>query len=488
MDRSVSGVLFRQLCDPTIDIDDRDEIEHTLAAIDDPRLLVSLHGLIDVDGIDPVVRRSAIEVLVRCSAHPTGDDLRRWWRSGDIDLMAGALPLMERTEADLVLEVLCDSDHPLLSRALLALDFGFEEPEWQAHKMRLLAHDDPDVRAAAAHCLLWDEPSAAELLLLKASFDAHEAVRTEAVAALRYYPTKAVLRRLTEMEDLVALADVVDYFQMAVDEPGEVGSRMRTWMADVVDVLHLVDEAAQHGVMVLTPAQVSEPWTKELGAALLNADMRASEVHDRIRRLDRESVRTEQRDSVAELLCLHVDAEIRSTAAALVVEWNLVDRAMGLLEDPVTWVRKSAIYALHDLDRSEGRRVGLGERMKGLIDGGTIAGTRSREAVRTWVAHANPDTVLTELADLVRSDRRESVVVASIEELGVIDGGAVVLAGLTDLLRQPPLVHWAAAGTMLDVCARLLIPVGNVDGLRSVDHVWLATAVAKADVAGVTSV
>jgi hypothetical protein len=487
MDRSVSPQLMQQLGDPNLSETDRDEVEHTLAVIDDPRCLVVLHAMVDGEQTNGVVRKSALEVLARMTSHPTGDDLRRWWSSGDLDLMGAALPLMERTEADLVQSVLDDPDHPLLSRALLALDFGFEEPWWQQRKMALLSHPEADVRRAAAHCLLWDEPMAAEAPLLAATFDADESVADEAIAALRYYPTKAVLNRMVEYGNEEAYEDVLDYFQMAADEPGEVGERMRAWMPEIAHLLRAPGEPPASFPMIRTAERVMIPWTKELAAAIVNPDMHAVDVHDRIRRIDRESVLPEQRQAVGELLCMHTDSEIRELGASFAVEWGLADLAVALLDDPVASVRKLALYALHDLDRALGAGYDLAARAKGFIDDGVIAGTRSREAVRTWVAHADPVTVLEDLRAYVLNDLRQSVVVGAIEELAVIDGGGPVLAELTDLMRREVLVNWAGPVTMLQACTRLGIPTGLIDQLRTADHVWVATAVVQADLAGVTT-
>jgi hypothetical protein len=214
--------------------------------------------------------------------------------------------------------------------------------------------------------------------------------------------------------------------------------------------------------------------------------MKADEVHDRIRRIDRLSVLPEQRQAVAELLCVHTDSEIRALGASFAVEWELTDIAVGLLDDPVVSVRKSALYALHDVDRTSAKKYDLAARAKNVIDDGNTAGTRSREAIRTWVAHADSATVLEDLRAYILNDLRESVVVASIEELAVIDGGGPVLAELSDLMRREVLVNWAAPVTMLQACTRLGIPTGPIDQLRAADHVWVATAVVKADLAGVT--
>ncbi len=490
MDRSVGPALMRQLADPLISDDDRKEVEHTLAVIDDPRSLVPLYALIGVPGelptTDQVVRRSAITVLTQSANHPTGNDLRRWWVSGDPDLMVAALPLMDRTESDLVQSVLDDPTHSMLPEALLAMGFGFEEPWWQQQKIEALGHHDAEVRRAAAHCLLWDEPVTAEPKLLAATFDPDESVAQEAVAALRYYPTIAVLRRLVDFGDVIATADVLDYFQMAADEPGEVGVLMKRWMVDVAGLITASQENAPLAPMIRSIERVVIPWTKELVAAVVDPNMLADEVHDRLRRVDRQSVRPDQRESVAELLCMHIDSNIRELGAGFAVEWGFGKMAMMLLEDPVATVRKSAMYALHDLDRSIGSVLSLAETVKALIDGGTISGTRAGEAIRTYVAHASPETVLEDLRAYVLNDLRSSVVVSSIEELAVLDGGPAVLADLTELLRREPLVNWSAHGTLLHACARLAIPTGDISMLRSIDHVWIATAVARADVAGVT--
>ncbi len=485
-DRSVGPELMRQLANPGLGGDQRDEVEHTLAVIDDPRSLVQLYALADSNEADPVVRRSALEVLIRSSSHPTGDELRRWWASGDLDRMGAALPLMERSEADVVESVLNNPNHPLLARALLALDFGFEEPHWQQRKIGFLSHSDPDVRQAAAHCLLWDEPITAEEPLLRATFDVERSVADEAIAALRYYPTMKVLRRMMDYGDPAALSDVIDSFQMAADEPGEVGKRMREWMREVEGLIEVAKELASPFPMIRTPERVLIPWTKELAAATIDPDMRADEMHQRLRNVDRQSVRPEQRVAVSELLCMHTDPEVRELGASFAVEWGLGEMAVALLDDPVASVRKAALYALHDLDATSAARLRVARLAKDIIDSQAIAGTRSREAVRTWVAHADRSTVLEDLRTYVETDQRESVVVGALEELAVIDGGREVLSGLTDVLREEVLVNWSAPVTMLDACTRLGIPTGPIDRMRAADHVWVATAVVKADLAGIT--
>jgi HEAT repeat protein len=214
MDRSWCSALVEALADPALPSDQRRPLERTLADLDDPRLVEPLLAILNDHKRPNQVFDSVVDVLSECgvlaswSARTSGqpDIASKWIRSDNSYLRRLGFSLGNRADRQAIDEFISEVFDPAqtgeeeritrmracLPAAVSAMAFGFEEPEYQARKVSLLDHHDPEVRAAAARTLLWDEPNFAEYPLIAATRDADPNVVTDALDVLRYYPTLAV--------------------------------------------------------------------------------------------------------------------------------------------------------------------------------------------------------------------------------------------------------------------------------------------------------
>ena len=200
LDRSATKPLVAALLSDGPDSREREDIERTLRALDDVRCVVALQAAGENPNVGAIVRSSALSVVTSLRG-ARALPIREWWATNDPVLrFAAATVLGSREFGDLVAPVLDDPNHPLLARVLASIDIGFEEPIWQGRRIDALSNDRPNVRAAAAASLLWDEPVAAEPALINAASDIDVDVAVEAVATLMYYPTVAVIEALTVVQ------------------------------------------------------------------------------------------------------------------------------------------------------------------------------------------------------------------------------------------------------------------------------------------------
>jgi HEAT repeat protein len=499
-DRAHSLELLKALRDPSLDSDVAHQVVRTLVELDDPRCLVTLRAIAEDTSVEVAVRTRAVSVLCESLAHPTGDDLRRWWTSGEDLLRSAALPLMDRSEADVLEAVFDDPTSVWLPEALHAIAFGFQEPIWQQRKITCLSHHDPKVRTAAARSVFWDEPLLAEAPLLALLADDDPQVAAHAAGSLAYYPSREVALALaaTGYPDVLRNSQspdpsdgVLDSFRWVLTEETEVAAQMRDWMGPVAALPGLALEAAAVGSgLGAQQSVVAEAgtrlglrnddaitWSETLLDRVNNPDEPLQPLLADLRLLDAESIPAAQRMRVVATMCRHADANLRERGAVLASQLDLAEPIVELLNDPCVTVRKTAVYYAHDLSQN----ALIAEKVIALLDGGEVASTQGREALRTWVRHVDPVLAQRRLIRFARDDQRESIAVGAIEELVTLEDPRDALQRLVGLLQRPALVTWAGHITLLDAYARLGISPGDIDHLRVVDNVWLATAIAKLD-------
>ena len=499
IDRSCTQSLLERLLSDDLDAVERTEIERTLRALDDVRSVVRLQAAGENSGVEPIIRNSALAVLIDMLGAPALP-IREWWGSGDPVLQfaaAGVLPT--RAFADLVGPVLDQPTHPMLARVLASMDVGFEEPRWQSQKIRALTNARESVRAAAATCLLWDEPLAAEHALIDATRDLSVDVATEAVSTLMYYPTSAVVATLnaarqspnetlaeasrTALERV--LSDVADAVALA---PG--ARALRSWEELVV---HYQNEVASDPSLGLStfdvaaavsqPAAPSVPWNDDLRSELSDPNGVWAPKYKLLRMLDPTTIAAGDHRAVVEFLCEHIDPDVRSFAAQHLPGLAGGPLALlGMLDDPMITVAKSAMYALHDVVDADPNVSAIGARAWEAVADGTLTGTRASEALRTFVRHGlsrGPQFVETRLVGLL-GDSRESMRSAALEQLMSLDA-TEALATALPMLAEAPEVTWSVHGTLLDAAFRFDLPIESLvlRRLAGIDHAWLCAAVAK---------
>ncbi len=498
LDRSATKLLVALLLSDRPDAHEREEIERTLIALDDVRCVVALQAAGESPAAEAIIRASALRVITSMLGARVLP-IREWWATDDPVLrFAAATVLGSREFGDLVAPVLDDPNHPLLARVLASIDIGFEEPVWQSRRIRSLSDERPNVRAAAAASLLWDEPVAAEMALIDGARDLDVDVAVEAVATLMYYPTVAVLDALVAVQvspnetlaaaARVSLEQVISDFRDAVAIAPKV-AMMQRWVRAVDahgGVLHETPSPASPEspqlLRGLEGPRSSVAWDAELRAEIDDLDGEWNLKYVNIRMLDPLSIPRSERGTVVEFLACHPDPEVRSAVAQHLPFINGAAALVAMLDDPMITVSKSAMYALHDIADGHPLVPVIRERAWEAVVDGSRTGIRASEALRTFVRHGESlgSAFVQERLVSLLDDGRESVRLAALEQLVSLQAVDVIAQQLTRL-AEPPEVTWAVHGTLLEAAARFSLPVDPVvlARLGRVDHAWLAAAVAK---------
>jgi HEAT repeat protein len=564
MDRSWCSALIEALADPQLPFDQRRPLERTLADLDDPRFVDPLLALLIDQSNSAEVRDSALNVLSECGvlaswsavSNDQPDIASNWIHSDNTHLQRLGFSLGNRADRQAIDEFISevfDSPEPgeggritrmraCLPAAVSAMAFGFEEPEYQARKVSLLDHGDPEVRAAAARTLLWDEPNFAEYPLIAATRDADPNVVVDALDVLRYYRTLAVRQVLVaataeaktlqqrQMADQ-SLASLDEDLRRELDglqvEPNQL-SATKAWFAElhrVLDVLSVEPQNQRHPNRVgltsetlptpsaegllegndattsaisissaavldevilgaatalhsLGPSKPGGEWDSAMAESLKRSDGLWSPKLRWLERLQPDLVPNSVRADFCELLAQHPDPNVRFRGTRILAGCDQTELLLAELQDPVGSVRKSASYDLHDVSPSQE----VADAVIVPVLTGELGGTRASEAVRTWARHAFAlnATQAGEAALALAEDRRESVRHAAINQIVAYSapGGKM----LVKFLRADPLVTWAVHSTV--ITSRHMLGISDrlaltaLDQFLDVDNLWLQLALA----------
>lgn len=474
-DRSATFELIGKLADPSVGGLERERVGYVLGRLGDPRAVARLIGIGHDRERSAEVRQAALQVLESAGMCPEGADLRAWWNTGDDLVRACVLRQADRGEADLLEPVARDPHHLLHRHALTGLEFRFEEPRWQQYKIQGLDHPDPEVRRTAADILCWDEPVAAEPALHRAAVDSDTDVACAAIDTLRYYRSRATLRLLHEIaqgdgERASAAQDSKD--DMLVDFEGEQ-LRIRDWIAPVADLLGPpeLDTPPSSGASTPSQPKPSAPPAAEIFAGYSDLDGPWAAKLDALRNYDWTGVPAAERPGLAAFLSSHPDQEVRDLCCPILSSWHQVDPLLALAHDPELGVRKSAVYYLRFVPRSDE----IATLTWDLVASGKVASTSGYEALATCAAHTPPGDLDDRLIELARTDLREDIRVEAISQLGDH------LAPLLPLLSEPPLMTWGAHIRLLNACAKSGLHPPIASELRAVDNLDLAATLADLD-------
>jgi HEAT repeat protein len=389
---------------------------------------------------------------------------------------------MERSEADVVVDVAADDVHPLQAVALYAMAFGYDEPSFPPVIVRALRHPSAAVRAAAADVLLWDEPVEAETPLLSATADESPAVAAAAVDTLQYYPSRRVLRVLAELakngEDEVRAkaAESLEYnrgrfeFCATSGDPSQQ-AELREWMAPVSDLVRWTDNDQPRGASSPSSGRRGLDLPERNVLALVSdADGEWAAKKQTLRSLSWTSYRDEERGRLCKALTIHPDPVVREVAATALAAWSKAAELLELASDPHAGVRKSAIYHLRMIPPDRAVGVAAWNAMFGR--GGTMA----QEALQTYVVHAPAGEAKTRLTELAQTDRRESIRATAVSCLIDLDA-AREIERLSPLLSEPPGVSWAVHIRLIDGLRALAVPAPVLDDLALIDNLDLVQSV-----------
>lgn len=473
-----------RLCDVIRDLDvplsERLEACETLGAIDDARAIIPLQEVVVDTTLPMELRLEAGEALFEIEP-PASDDQRSvWWASGDPVHMSRALWSMERGDAELVLSVATDPEHPLRATALGALAFGFDQPRFHAALIEALEHGAPAAREAAADVLLWDQPVAAQDALIVAADDDDEDVADNAIAALAWYESRRTLRELTDLATTGHTADIRDAAEEAAahlqsmfagaaerfaERTGEL-ELFRAWADPIAD---LVEWPA--GPRDATPAPSPEreqvvPPIAVVRELLADPDLPRREVFEALRPVRWDGYDDGARAELRALLLGNPDASLRCIAGRPLQHWGDRDALHQLARDPHRAVRKDAYARLAKMPADPGSAELLWEaalRERGLA---------ASEALYAYVVHASRDEALPRLVDLARHDARDTVrdaAVLALTDLAARDE----ITELLPLLGAGPYVTWSQHCHLLDAVHKLELPTPPIEHLVDVDDLPL---------------
>lgn len=488
-DRSWTARLLEILVDPGVPEAEREETSRTLDGLEDPRAEAPLGRILGDRSRPPLLREAAGSILRSWGAVDRAE-LRRCHREGDRVEQRHALLAMDHGEADLVEPIARDPDHPLFREAILALEWGFQEPTFQALKIAALSHADPRVRQVAAEVLVADEPVAAEEALIGATHDADDAVAAAAADTLQYYRSRRALVRLGEMrlrggapgmlaEDSF---EVVRWaFERAVQRAqGAAREALVGWMRPVWDLLVLERQGSGHDGLAVDedPAPAARALVPiaaaELVAELSDPDGPWAEKKRRLGSADPATIEGPDRARLVGLLATHPDAGVRHEGASLLAAWDEQEALLALVDDPRFVVMKSAMFHLGRTTPSPA----VARRALDHLRDPRAAGTHAYETLLTYVAHAPPAEAVPLLYRLVGDDDRESVRYHAVRALVKL-GATREIARLLPLLAAPPDVTWGVHLALLDACERLDLPPRGLDFLRRADDVDVQAALAR---------
>lgn len=494
-DRRWTFRLLDRLIDSDLPVGEPDELITALQAVSDRRAVPVLERIL-TDPASPAPTREAAGDVLRGMQYLDIEwpesKLREWWAGDDAILRRHALLAMDVAACpDIIRSVAADPTDPLRTAALGRMTFFFDTPTDLRLKVATLADADPAIREVAAAILFWDEPVVAEGPLLTAAVDAVTDVAVDAIATLRYYPTRRVIRCLHGMLDhptervrdaaRESFEDIRSNCLLRLhDQNPRVVTRIRGWLEPVWDRLAFAPEELsppEREPFDPPTTQLREPPpASEMLAMLADPDSSPKRIDKCLWADGWDQYPESDRRRLRPLLLNHDDPLVRDRATVPLEAWGNAAGLLALAGDPDFGVRKSAFYRLGLLptDRQIAAVAWLN------LARPDVFGTHARETLGTYVAHADPAEAIPWLS-VIAADRAkpEDLRVAAVHDLARF-GAVVDIGRLLNVLAESPAVTWALHIAVLDAAAGLGLKV-DVGPLADVDHLDVQAAVGEFD-------
>ncbi|MBK9619083.1 MAG: HEAT repeat domain-containing protein [Candidatus Obscuribacter sp.] len=478
-----------------------EEIIDTLAELDDPRTLSPLTLILEDCTAATFLRNRASDILCLLTTAETAQDRRRWWASGDKVLMDHAVRVFERTESDLILPIASNPNHPYHGNAIGRLQFGFEEPQFQAIKIAAMQHPDPVVRECAAHVLLWDQPVDAEEGLIQLAQSSDEGAAEEALTALGYYDSQSALSGLVKFDitakskehqsryrnAITEIAESAFYILEQLEErEGATAVRLfKEWLEPINLTLNKITEekpakeiskdknTENFEVQRTTEANILPPISEILDR-FKNPDRSLGDEYNYIKSINWKAYSKDDKGSLIECFSTHTDWSVRDTGCTILAQLDAGYAMKVLLDDPIFIVRKSAGYNIKDVTPD----AQIADRLWSMIACEYTAGCHASELIDSYIKHAKDAGLNDRLLNLAQSDLRESIRHAAIRNLSARKA-IKHIEQLIPILYANPLANWGVHTILLAACVDLGLTLPNIEPLTRIDSTCVQAELAR---------
>jgi hypothetical protein len=485
-DRSWSLRLLERLLTADIPEEERSTIAYTLTELDDPRIMPRLLGIM-VDSTHPNELREVASSILLPWGYVTDDaTLDRWWSSDDLILQRHALRRMGIEHTAIVESVAADPKHPFYKDVIDLMYSDFELPRHQQVVIQALAHEDAEVRKAAASSLLWNEPIAAEDALLRATYDPVPEVVEEACNTLQYYYTQRVFRRMSELlthENETVRTEAEKTYQdlrytflfdaQFMDK--RVRKHIHRWLAPIWDELAYTKQELKG-----KKSRKSRPYspnrqpitTRRVLELLTDPDTSVVKIQRLFWDSDWRSIPKEDHKLLTRTMLGHADHTVRAESSRMFSQWGDQKSLVMLLDDEQFYPRKCAMF---HLGKTPPFRDKIANIVWDYFERERPVPVHGSETLETYVAHAKPKHARPHLIELAFDEEQPE----GIRDTAVwkLDTRKTVLA-VMPLIERDPVLTWSLHVALLDQAEKFKITPPSLERLREVDHLSIQQAIA----------
>ncbi|MBS1953541.1 MAG: hypothetical protein JST89_05125 [Cyanobacteria bacterium SZAS-4] len=494
-DRSWSMRLFEELV-ATRDEDVVTEICKTIEALEDYRLEKPLFEVVLNQANDDFVRRSAIHGLCVVPTTDTEEQRRTWWHSGDEILRKLAANLFERTEDDLILEILTDCSHPLYSDAISKISMGgYEQLKFQKFLVEAFSHTDAEVREDASRGVVFAEPVIAEDGLISLINDPDADVFDGVMFTLSWFSSQKVILGLHQnlqhcatdrKSDLGSIIGGVtgkcfESLQNCKEHSAAAEHYFQEWLKPVLSILEQVEVEKEIDSRRAEQCEVDSrsskkkipksknvrPSVKSLISELDNPNGNWRKIRYGgvvWHRVDWASYGRLDRKRLTDFFANHLDPTIREIGCPALAVWNEADLLLQFLNATSFSLRRSAAYNLKDLGTDEKIAEILWQQL--LKPGVEVS--YAREMLDSLEKHERQSTLAEKLLAYIEMDRGESLRTSALRKL-VCLGAEPYLKPLVKLLKEEPSPSWMFHTELIEMCAEFKFDAPNISFLKTID-------------------